>query len=104
MEINPEKIIPVTEFQAKAGKLLAELRRSGQTVLITQRGRATAVLLEVGCYSRLLEALDHFESVELEALIAEGEQAVASGDVLTHEEVKRRLRRPPGRKQRRARN
>lgn len=91
MYINPEKIIPVTELQAKASQVLAEVRRSREPVLVTQRGRSSAVLLDVATYNELLQTVERLEQLELEKLVAEGERAVASGDVISHAEVKRKL-------------
>lgn len=100
MHINPEKIIPITELQAKASRLLAELRRSREPVLVTQRGRSAAVLLDVASYNELLRTIERLEQLELEKMIEEGEQAIASGDVVSHAEVKRRLSYTSPRKER----
>jgi prevent-host-death family protein len=86
-----KNIIPVTDFQRQAAQILNDLNESSEPVIITQRGRASAVLMSAKRYSEIEEDLKAFEDLELEHLIAEGEQAIANGDVLSHEEVKRRL-------------
>lgn len=66
-------IIPVSDLRQDAARILEELRTSSQPVFITQRGRATAVLM----------SLDAFERSEAERelllLLARGEKEIAAG-------------------------
>jgi len=41
-----QKIVPVTELQREAGQILRRLRDSKEPVIITQRGRPAAVLIQ----------------------------------------------------------
>jgi len=66
-------IIPVTDLRQDAAAALKRLRASKQPLVITQRGRAAAVLL----------SLDEYERGEHERqllrLLARGEQEIAAG-------------------------
>jgi len=67
-------IIPVTDLRQDAAAALKRLRVSRQPVVITQRGRAAAVLLSMDEYERS----EHER--ELLLLIARGEQEIAAGE------------------------
>lgn len=62
-----EDILPVTDFRNNAADILAQLTQSGRPILLTQRGRASAVLLDVREYQRMCDRLE-----ELERLVGEG--------------------------------
>ncbi|MEK7401574.1 MAG: type II toxin-antitoxin system Phd/YefM family antitoxin [Gemmatimonadota bacterium] len=66
-------IIPITDLRQGAAKALARVRRSREPVVITQRGRAAAVILSIEAY----------ESGERERhilrLLATGEREIAKG-------------------------
>jgi prevent-host-death family protein len=66
-------IIPVSDLRQDAARVLSDVKKSSQPVFITQRGRATAVLM----------SLDAFERSEAERelllLLARGEKEIAVG-------------------------
>jgi prevent-host-death family protein len=66
-------IIPVTDLRQDAAAALKRLQASKQPVVITQRGRAAAVLLSMEEYERG----EHER--QLLRLIARGEQEIATG-------------------------
>ena len=66
-------IIPVTDLRQDAAAALKQLRTSKQPVIITQRGRAAAVLLSMEEYERA----EHER--QLLHLLARGEQEIAAG-------------------------
>lgn len=66
-------IIPVTDLRQDAAAALKRLQTSKQPVVITQRGRAAAVLLSMEEYERG----EHER--QLLRLIARGEQEIAAG-------------------------
>ncbi len=66
-------IIPVTDLRQDAAAALKRLRASKQPVVITQRGRAAAVLLSMEEYERG----EHER--QLLWLIARGEQEIGAG-------------------------
>jgi prevent-host-death family protein len=88
------KIIPVTDLQRQAASILKEVNRTAEPVIITQRGRASAVLISAKRYAEIEEHLALLDDLELVRLIQEGEEAIARGETISHEEVKKRLNFP----------
>jgi prevent-host-death family protein len=66
-------IIPITDLRKDAAAALKRVKSSKQPVVITQRGRAAAILLTMEAYERS----EHER--ELLHLIARGEQEIAAG-------------------------
>jgi prevent-host-death family protein len=66
-------IVPVSDLRQDAARVLSGVRKSSQPVFITQRGRATAVLMSLDAYERS-EA-----ERELLLLLARGEKEIAAG-------------------------
>ncbi|OGQ90924.1 MAG: prevent-host-death family protein [Deltaproteobacteria bacterium RIFOXYC2_FULL_48_10] len=67
-------IIPVSDLRQDAANLLKRLNKNNEPLIITQRGRAAAVLMGV-------EAYEEFErEKELLRILAEGEREVALGE------------------------
>ena len=81
------RLKPVTEIKRRATEVIADVRATRQPVLITERGRSAAVLLDVETYDGLLRRLAVLEG------IARGERADSEGRVVSHAEARRRLRR-----------
>ncbi len=67
------KIVPVTDLRQDAASILDKIKKTDEPWVITQRGRATAVLLSVEAYERSQK--EH----ELLRLIAAGENEIALG-------------------------
>ena len=66
-------IMPVTDLRQDAAAALKRVRSSRQPLLITQRGRAAAVILSVDAY----EQAEHER--QLLRLLARGEREMAKG-------------------------
>jgi prevent-host-death family protein len=82
-----EDIKPVTYMKARAAQLLREVKRSRRPVVITQRGEAQAVLLDVATYEALRDA------TLLLQLTAQGEADVQAGRTVPQAEAFARVRR-----------
>jgi prevent-host-death family protein len=67
-------IIPVTDLRQDAAAALKRVRTSRQPVVISQRGRAAAIMLSVEAYE------DREHERELLRLLARGEREVAKGE------------------------
>jgi len=74
-------IMPVTDLRQDAAAALKRVRTSKQPVVITQRGRAAAVLLSIEAY----EAAEHER--QLLRLLARGEKEIAAGEGYDLDEV-----------------
>lgn len=66
-------IIPITDLRQDAAGVLKRVRNSGEPVVITQRGRAAAVMLSAEAYERA----EHDR--ELLRLLARGDKEIAAG-------------------------
>ena len=71
---KPSNIIPVSDLRQDAAKLLKQLRNSKEPLIITQRGRATAVMIGVDAY----EKSEHEK--ELLRLLAKGDRETETGE------------------------
>lgn len=74
-------IIPITDLRHAAAAALRHVKSSRQPVVITQRGRATAVLLSMESYERA----EHER--QLLRLLANGERDIAKGKGFELEDV-----------------
>jgi len=66
-------IIPVTDLRQDAASVLRRVRSSKHPVVITQRGRAAAVLLSTEAYERA----EH--DLQLLRLLVRGDKEIAAG-------------------------
>jgi prevent-host-death family protein len=78
---------PVTTLKRQVTELLADLERSKQPILITQQGLPCAYLVDVETCELMQQRMNVLEG------IARGEQAIAEGRLLTHDQAKARLTR-----------
>ena len=67
------RIVPVTDLRQDAAAVLKRLKSSPEPLVISQRGRAAAVLLNLDAYERS----EHER--ELLRLLAHGEQEISEG-------------------------
>lgn len=67
-------ILPVTDLRQDAAGALKRVRSTKRPLIITQRGRAAAVMLSVEAYERS----EHER--QLLRLLARGEQEIAAGE------------------------
>lgn len=73
--INLERDIqPLSEFRAGASTFIRQVNETHRPLLITQRGKGVAVLLDVAEYESMQERLEILEDIHLaESQIREGE-------------------------------
>ena len=77
----------VTTLKRQATKILAELRRTKETVLITEHGKPSAYLVDAEAYEMMQERMQILEG------IARGERAILENRVHTHAEAKRKIKK-----------
>ena len=77
---------PVTEFRANASSVLDQVHATKRPVILTQHGRSTAVLMDVDVYEGLLD------EVALVRAVRKGEEELAAGKTIAHEDVEARIR------------
>jgi prevent-host-death family protein len=74
-----ENIVPLSEFKARAAEWLKKIAQTGAPVVITQNGRAAAVLLSPGEFDALTERARFLQAV------AEGIADAGKGRLTDHE-------------------
>ena len=67
-------IIPISDLRQDAAAVLKSIKNSDQPTVITQRGRAAAIMLSVESYEQSLQ------DKELLMLLAKGEKEIQTGE------------------------
>jgi prevent-host-death family protein len=86
-----KKIIPITDLQRQSRQIVSDVADSDEPVIITQRGRAAAVLMSAERYSRIEEDLSRLDELELLHLLERGVADFDQGRTLSQREVRSRL-------------
>lgn len=82
---GPMTIVSVTEFKANAARMLEALGESDDEIVLTQNGRASAVVQSVAAHRRICESLLMLK------LMAQGEADAAAGRTVPQEQLFREL-------------
>ncbi|HXP60339.1 MAG TPA: type II toxin-antitoxin system Phd/YefM family antitoxin [Dongiaceae bacterium] len=77
----------VTTLKRRATDIISSLARNGDPILITQRGRPAAYLVDVETFEALNEKLAVLEH------IGRGERAIEEGRIVPHKDARKRLSR-----------
>lgn len=89
-----ETIIPITDLQQKTRKYIQQVRETGRPIVITQRGRAAAVLFSPEDFEGYLMTLDEMSYPDWQERIARAERESREGKGITLEAyMKKRARR-----------
>lgn len=86
-----QHIIPITDLQRQAAQILSDLDND-EPIVITQRGRASAVLLSARRYAQIEEDLQLLDELELLKMVEKAKQEIQESKTISHEEVKKRLK------------
>lgn len=78
---------PVTAVKRRATEIIADVKHDRHPVIITERGRSAAVLMDIASYDELVSRLEVLEG------LARGERAIREGRVVSHTAARRRMRR-----------
>ncbi len=76
--MNLDGVAPITQLKRDAAELIAKAEASGSPVVITQNGRATAVLIDARSYDEDQRAFAILK------LALQGEAAIAEGRGISH--------------------
>ncbi len=79
------KVELVTTLKRQATRLLAELHESREPVLITEHGKPSAYLVDVGDYELMQDRIKILEG------LARGETAILENRTYTHTEARKKL-------------
>ncbi len=89
-----DKIIPISDLQTKAKKYVDQVKETDEAVVITQRGRAAAVLVSYETYEGLLATRDEMSFPDWERRLGRARRESKQGKSVSLETyLKRRARR-----------
>ena len=95
-----KNIVPVTDLQRQASRIIGDMSDSDEPVIITQRGRTAAVLLTAKRYAEIEADLKRLDDLELLEMVEKSRQEITDKKTLSNEEVKRRFETTQTRKRR----
>jgi len=81
------RLVPITDMKRQGGKVLEALRADRSPMVITEHGRAAAVLMDIASYEAMTRRYEILKGIEA------GEQDIAAGRTLSWEEAKMELRK-----------
>jgi prevent-host-death family protein len=81
------RLIPITDLKRQGGKVLEALRADRSPMVITEHGRAAAVLMDIASYEAMTRRYEILKGIDA------GEQDIAAGRTITWEEAKVELRK-----------
>src|SRR5450755_3204380 len=92
-----QNIIPITDLQQKTKKYINRVRATGHPLVITQRGRAAAILLSAEDFESFLIPIDEKSYPDWRAKLARGLKQLNAGqgvelETFLKKEKKRRRR------------
>ncbi len=73
------KIIPISELQTKAKQCVERVKDTDEAVIITQRGRAAAVLVSIETYEGLVATHDEMSYPDWQDRLARAERESKAG-------------------------
>jgi prevent-host-death family protein len=89
-----DKIIPISDLQTKARQYVEQVKETDQPVVITQRGRAAAVLVSYEAYEGLLATRDEMSYPDWNRRLKRAQRESKQGNGMALDEyLKRRARR-----------
>jgi len=89
-----EKIIPISDLQSKAKKIVESVKQTRDPVIITQRGRPAALLVNYEDYEGMVATLEEMSQPDWRERLAEAERDSKAGKGVELEDFKaKRARR-----------
>jgi prevent-host-death family protein len=85
-----EKIVPISELQTQARRIVEGVKTTRDPVIITQRGRPAALLVNYEEYEGLLATLDEMSQPDWRERLAEAERDSAAGRGVSLDEFRAR--------------
>lgn len=85
--IFSQDIRPLSDFRASTAACIKHLHESKRPMILTQRGRGVAVVLDIAEYENMKEKLEIIRDLEV------AEQQISYGEVLEHDEAMELIKR-----------
>jgi antitoxin YefM len=81
-----EDIQPLSEFRANVTSFIDKVRKTKRPVVITQRGKSSAILMDVSEYESLIQKLELLTDIQI------AEKQIADGLGIDHEDARKKIR------------
>ena len=85
-----QNIKPISYVKAHTTEIVKNVRETRAPIIITQNGEAKAVILDIESYQKFLNAIN------LAKLLSFSEKDLKNGNIVTHEEAKKRFKKTIG--------
>src|SRR5262245_41008304 len=86
-----EKIIPISDLQTKTKEIIEGVKKTGDPVIITQRGRPAALVVNYEEYEGMLHTLDEMSYPDWQERLKEAEEDSKKGKGITLEALKKKI-------------
>ena len=83
-----EKIIPISDLQTRAKKIVESVKQTRDPVVITQRGRPAALLVNYEDYEGMIATLEEMSQPDWRERLAEAERDSKTGKGIGLEKFK----------------
>jgi prevent-host-death family protein len=84
---NFDTIVPISELQTRSKALVEQVRKTGVPIVVTQRGRPAAMLVNYELYEGHLASLDEMSFPDWEERLTRARRELTSGKLIPHERV-----------------
>ena len=86
-----DKIVPISDLQTKTKSIIDGVKKTGDPVIITQRGRPAALVVNYEEYEGMLHTLDEMTYPDWRARLQEAEEDSKNGKGTTLEVMKKKV-------------
>ena len=90
-----DKIIPISDLQSKAKRYVDQVRKTDEPIVVTQRGKAAAVLVSYESYEGFLAARDEMSFPDWPKRLDRAQREAAAGKGTSLEAYRRKRKRRP---------
>ena len=80
-----QDIRPITDFRNQTAKIIKQLNKTKNPILLTQRGKSAAVLVDAEVYQNQLD------KIELLSSILRGKEDIKAGKIYSHMDIMKDL-------------
>lgn len=88
-----EKIIPISDLQSKTKEVVEGVKKTGEPVIITQRGRPAVLVVNYEEYEGLLHTLDEMSYPDWRERLQEAERDSSEGKGITLTALEKKLKK-----------
>ena len=85
--------LPLATARDKLSSLVDDVARTHDTLTITRNGVPAAVLVSADDYESIMETLALLNDTEDRSRLAEAQQSIGAGDVVSEDEMRREMTR-----------